>query len=281
MPLCTLHLLSLQTSTPQPLTTFLKALRTTDLTPLVISRVIRWIILPHTLSVDPLLAQNIHWDLLLVLPGTSPLPSDLKKLVAHEWTVTAGIPGRLLQDFHAKNDRMLHPKEGDVQQLTGALEKPKVNEESSQDLELSPELQNFIRGFSQSHGRGAVSMLNLLSFKPAMKPSYLKYGAAFAKDVGSKRGGNAKLVGTVVNVNGKDKVDGEKVASGNGEGLWDEIALAHYPSILHFADMLASADYQKANKEFRVPALRDTFILCTSEIAAEEVMGSKGLWSKL
>ena len=48
------------------------------------------------------------------------------------------------------------------------------------------------------------------------------------------------------------------------------MALAHYPSILHFADMLASGGYQEVNRRFRVPALRDTFILCTTEVGLEE-----------
>lgn len=104
-----------------------------------------------------------------------------------------------------------------------------------------------------------------------MKESYLQYGKAFATKVGSKRGGNAKLVGTVVDVNGKKKQE--------GDGGWDEIALAHYPSIMHFADMVGSKDYQEVNEKYRVGALRDTFILFTSEIAIEELQ--TGLWSKL
>lgn len=88
-----------------------------------------------------------------------------------------------------------------------------------------------------------------------MKDSYLKYGAAFAKTIGAKRGGNAKIVGTVVDVEGAEK-----------KKEWDEVALAHYPSLQHFADMLASEDYQEVNLKYRVPALRDTFILCTSEL---------------
>ena len=51
---------------------------------------------------------------------------------------------------------------------------------------------------------------------------------------------------------------------------WDEMALAHYPSILHFADMLASEDYQEASRRFRIPAQRDMFILCTTEVGLEE-----------
>lgn len=97
-------------------------------------------------------------------------------------------------------------------------------------------------------------MLNLLAFKPGRKEDYLKYGAEFARSIGSKRGGNAKIVGSVIHGKGDD-----------GEG-WDEVALAHYPSMSHFADMLASEDYQAVNQKYRVPSLKDTFILCTSEI---------------
>lgn len=44
------------------------------------------------------------------------------------------------------------------------------------------------------------------------------------------------------------------------------MALAHYPSLQHFACMLASADYQRANHKWRLPSLKDTCILCTSEV---------------
>jgi len=40
--------------------------------------------------------------------------------------------------------------------------------------------------------------------------------------------------------------------------------------------MLASEDYQAVNKRHRVGSLRDTFILCTSEIAVEELMSGAG-----
>lgn len=114
-------------------------------------------------------------------------------------------------------------------------------------------------------------MLNLLAFKEGKKDEYLKYGAEFARSVGSRQGGNAKIVGSVVHPK-----DGQ---ADDGDG-WDEVALAHYPSVLHFADMLASEDYQEANHKYRVGSLKDTFILCTSELAVEQ-MGQPGLWSKL
>ncbi|KAF2012512.1 hypothetical protein BU24DRAFT_253287 [Aaosphaeria arxii CBS 175.79] len=266
MPLCTLHLISLYQDTKYPIPGFLEALSRSDITPLVVSRVIRWIILPTKLSTDALLAQNTRWDLLLILSSTSPLPQSVLKLVQNQWSVTAGIPKRLLQDFESKNRQFLHPPHGSIPKLSGALEQP-LTAESAQGLELSAELRSWIQRFSTSgpEGKGAVSMLNLLSFKDGMKPSYLEYGKAFAESIGSKRGGNAKIVGTVININGKEKKE--------GDGDWDEIALAHYPSISHFADMLASEDYQKVNHQHRIPALRDTFILCTSEIGIEDLLG--------
>lgn len=81
-------------------------------------------------------------------------------------------------------------------------------------------------------------MLNLLAFKPGKEAhqSYQKYGKGFAESAGSKRGGQAKIVGKVVDDCG-----------------WDEIALAHYPSMEHFMDMLGSEDYQEINHKYRLP----------------------------
>ncbi|KAG4432931.1 hypothetical protein IFR05_011577 [Cadophora sp. M221] len=288
MPLCTIHLLSLSV----PLQVFLQALSSTSLQPLTISRVIRWIILPTTLSTSPLLAQNIHWDILLILPSPSstPLPSNLQAQIKHRWSIEAGVPRGLVEGYEGRNRRLLYPEKGDVPGLTGSLDglmdgngkggRNGTMKESSQDLELSPELLSWIEEFSRNgaeggrkEGSGAVSMLNLLAFKEGMKEEYLKYGRAFAEGAGRRRGGVAKIVGSVIK---GDK--GKGVDEGNGkekgEG-WDEIALAHYPSLWHFADMLASEDYQDANHRFRVGSLRDTCILFTSEVGIEEMRGGK------
>ncbi|OCL05941.1 hypothetical protein AOQ84DRAFT_224361, partial [Glonium stellatum] len=107
MPLCTFHLLSLTPATTIP--TFLATLHSTPLTPLTIARVIRWIILPTQTSRTPLLAHNTHWDLLLILPTTGPLPPTLQPLIQHHWTVTAGVPSQLLTSFGARNQELLHP----------------------------------------------------------------------------------------------------------------------------------------------------------------------------
>ncbi|KAF1851241.1 uncharacterized protein K460DRAFT_273633 [Cucurbitaria berberidis CBS 394.84] len=276
MPLCTLHLLELHNTAPIPLLTFLSALKSSNASPLVVSRVIRWIILPTHLSTEHLLARNTSWDILLILPTTDPLPPSVAKLVRHHWSVTAGVPSRLTQAFHSKNVKLLHPDASSVPKLVEDQSANKTTK-SAQSLELSAELNEWINEFVRSSGKegtGAVSMFNLLAFKPGMKSEYLKYGAAFAESIGSRHGGNAKIVGNVTHVNGiaKSKEEEDSVRDD-----WDEIALAHYPSIRHFREMLVSAEYQEVNKRYRVPSLWDTCILMTSEIAVEELMiGSEG-----
>ena len=256
MPGCTLHLISLSPEATIP--RFLSHLQShPDVQVLLAAKVIRWVILPTKLSVQELLHPQKPYDLFIVTHGTAAMPLAIFEETVCHWSIPAGIPSRLTTDFTAKNDKLLHPKE--KLPLTGALDKPRISQ-NSQDLSLSPELQQWVNSFSQEAGRGAVSMLNLLAFAPKMKDSYLTYGKAFAETIGAKRGGTAKLVGNVL---GK-------------QDSWDEIAVAHYPSILHFADMLASEDYQDVNQRFRVPALKDTCILCTSEIALED-MGIKSL----
>ncbi|RMD39645.1 hypothetical protein DV735_g5483, partial [Chaetothyriales sp. CBS 134920] len=286
MPLATVHLIALRPSTT--IADFVKALATNaSLKVLVISKVIRWIITPEKIDVSALLHPRKPWDLVVITlgggdqandnaAGTTSSSSSSSLLLPggplHEqyiechWSATAGIPSRLTNNFASENKALLHPS--GVPALTDALENPRLGR-SAQTLELSPSLRDWINEFAQTGGvagGGAVSMLNLLSFLPDSHASYLVYGRAFAESIGSRHGGRAKLVGTVI-------------ANGTGhrhQAGWDEFALAHYPSILHFADMLASADYQAVNLQHRVPSLRDTCILCTSEIAVEEELAKGG-----
>ena len=252
MPACILHLISLSSSIPQ--SRFLSALSSSSLKPLIVAKVIRWIITPTQLSAPALLHPKSPWHLFIVTEGPLPLPSDLKSMLADYWCITAGVPSRLVNGFAERNASILYPPTDSIPALTGSLENPRVAS-SAQGLEFTEDLHQWITSFSKSSGRGAVSMLNLLAFKPGMKGEYLKYGKAFAESIGARRGGNAKIVGNVI-----DKEQG-----------WDEIAVAHYPSILHFADMLASADYQEVNHRHRIPSLKDTYVLCTSEIALEDM----------
>ncbi|GME28033.1 hypothetical protein GTA08_BOTSDO13957 [Neofusicoccum parvum] len=267
MPLCTLHLLTLST----PLPDFLASLSTTSPQPLTTARVIRWIITPTHLSTAPLLAHA--WDILLILPTASPaLPAALIPHVSHRWTVTFGVPSRLLTAYAATNARLLHPPRAPPP-LTGALDRALAHPaRSAQRLELSGELADWMRGHGDgATGGGAVSMLNLLAFREGGKDDYVRYGRAFAEGAGGARGAVAKVVGTVV-ADGGGEGDGEK-----GGKVWDEVALAHYPSIWHFADVVASEEYQAVNRKYRLGSLKDTFILCTSELGLAEGGGREKL----
>jgi uncharacterized protein (DUF1330 family) len=246
--------------------TFLSILRKSNVAPLVQAKVVRWVILPTKLSTAPLLALNIHWDLLLVLPTGTELPREAINHIASSWSLLSGIPSRIVQDLPGKNEKLLNPPPGSVK----APEAPeKATASSSQSLELSPELGAWVSHLPQEVKKHPISMLNLLSFAPNKKEQYKQYGAAFAEKVGSRHGGDAKIVGHVVGGQAKD------------EG-WHEIALAHYPSLEHFCAMLASKDYQDVNHRYRLGSLNDTFIICTMEIDDNgELAGLKSIASKM
>ncbi len=276
MPLATIHLLAL--SSPTTIPSFLTSLKSTIPTSkiLTISKVVRWIITPQTIEAQHLLHPKKPWDLLVIVLGSDPLPSFLSNNLEDHWTTVAGVPSRLTTDFAERNANLLHPSQSDVPALTGSLNNPRVSS-TSQTLELSPELQSWVSNFkSTKAGSSPLSMLNLLAFKSGKKASYLTYGAAFAESIGIRRGGVAKLVGNIVHPSASPSA-----SSGEAVAKWDEFALASYPSILHFADMLASEDYQAVNLKYRVPALEDTLILCTSEIEIEGLVGGKSQGAKL
>ena len=235
MPLATLHLVALNPE--KSIKAYLDSLRSLpDFRPLVVSRVVRWIIKPEKLDVSALLDQQ--WDLLLIFEKPSPLTQGhlSKEWLKTHYTLSIGVPGSIVKGFQERNQQLLHPQKGDVPALGDTLSKPRMVQ-STQGLELNEELLEWSKSFES---RGAVSMLNLLAFKPGKDAhdSYLKYGKGFAESAGAKRGGTANIVGKVVDDRG-----------------YQEAALAHYPTASHFADMLASDDYQEINHRFRLPAL--------------------------
>lgn len=251
MPLATVHLVALSSNTN--ISKFLRALRSISFKPLVISHALRWIVQPEQLSADRLLTTK--WDLLIITPTSSPFPSTYltKDWVSSHWSITAGIPSSIVNGFADRNQRLLDANASEMPQP--AASQPKIAK-SAQGLEATPELLQWQNPAGTST---PVSMLNLLAFKPGAEAheSYKRYGKAFAESIGSKRGGLAKIVGKVV--------PGQRTEGEDAEG-WDEVALAHYPNFAMFMDMLASEDYQAVNHRDRLPALRDTCILCTSEV---------------
>lgn len=276
MPASSLFLISLQPSTPIP--TFIPLLLASSAPrPILIARPLRWIIYPWISDASPPEKSSLEtlastaWDLLVIFPTAVSLPAALTSShIQATYTLTAGISSKLIANFTRTNAQLLHPTSAPPP-LTGSLDKansPSSSSSSSSsslssssdDLALTPDLLSW---FTQpSTPRTPISMLNLLAFHEGKLESYKAYGKAFATEVGRRRGGVAKVVGTVLtdDEQGQDRV-------------WDEIAVAHYPSVLHFADMAASDDYQRVNKEHRIGALRGTTILCCDELDPEVKKG--------
>jgi hypothetical protein len=236
MPLTTLHLIALSPgTTPQTILATLAAEHPT-VSVILASQPRHPVIRPQKVDCSPLLTT--HWDLLLLLHNTAGLPASLQHTIRAEYSLTVGIPARLLSTYRARNAALLAAAPGAP--LTGALAHARrMQKPSAQNLELSAELLGFMDALTAEHGDRPVTMLNLLCFRPGGKAGYKKYGEAFVQ-VAGKRGGDAKLVGNVV-------------AGGKREGeWWDEVSLVHYPSITHFCDMLAGEDYQEINGKHRL-----------------------------
>ncbi|KAG9946360.1 hypothetical protein KCU85_g6574, partial [Aureobasidium melanogenum] len=253
MPLLNFHLLRLKGDI-QPQTFVAQLQKAEPSTKVIVASKPRHFVIKTTTHDADIL--NKPWDLMLLLHGSkNTLPDSVSQHIATKYTLPVGIPSKLLATYPEKNARLI--KEASSAGLTGSLDNPKMPD-SSQKLELSPELLKFMEQLMKEHD-GPVTMLNFLKFKPDGKQSYYQYGQHFI-EVAKKRGGDAKIVGNVL-----ADADGKK--SG-----WDEIAIVHYASIKHFCDMLAGADYQAINEKYRLPALEDTLLVCTTEFG---VMNTK------
>ncbi|KAF4220673.1 hypothetical protein CNMCM8980_001628 [Aspergillus fumigatiaffinis] len=270
MPGLTLHLLALAPSTTAE--SFLRQLRQSSAVKVVLASRPQHIVIPPTL-IDSNLLTTTKWDLLVLLQPSSvtqeaaleSLPPNLQPLVQQEYRLAVGIPSKLLSNYDDR-DKPLKRAASSIP-LTGSLANAR-QKSSSKNLELSPDLLAFMDTLTRTHD-GPVTMLNLLHFHhPNGKKSYYQYGQAFIP-VAGKRGGNAKLVGNVIRPASAAQVDSRGSLDRPEADWWNEISLVHYPSIRHFCDMLAGEDYQAINEKYRLSALRDTFLLCTTEFDVE------------
>ncbi|KAI0141264.1 hypothetical protein GGR57DRAFT_420049 [Xylariaceae sp. FL1272] len=258
MAICTVHIISLKTGVT--LASLLAALRDAGIKPVAQARVLRWMILPTVLSAGDLLARNIHWDAVLILPESAPsLLAFANRFIAAEWTASVGTSSKMIAGYAAKNSELLSAPGPIISRDTAEAR----TAESSGNLEVTPELMSFIDGLPEQIRSHPVSMLNLLAFNDGMHGSYVEYGKQFSERVGKRFGGQVKIVGKVVS--------GENEGTGKG---WEEVAFVHYPSIQNFASMASDEAYQDVNKRYRLGALRDTFILCVMEVGDDgELVG--------
>lgn len=206
MPLCTLHLVSLDggpTRTRSFLSSLIAALPKTENDPVLLlaGTPQRWVIVPSRDSAGISDLRSTDWHAVVLLKGEQGLPAQTRTHVKEEWTVIVGVPSRVVSGFAARNADFLRPKTDPIP-LTGSLDRPRLSE-SQQGLEATPELIEWAKGYDEERKgtRGeetrAVSMLNLLKFKAGKKGTYQEYGKAFGESIGSKRGGVAKVVGAV------------------------------------------------------------------------------------
>lgn len=260
MVVCTLHIVSLNQGVT--VASFLSKLRENNAEPVIKARVLRWMILPSVQSAGYLLGRNKQWDLLIGLGPDSVIPESAAADTDAIWTVSCGVSSSVLSGYRELNAGLLKT-------AVAPMPLPRNSSgESSQNLETSPELVSWISDLPPSLQNHPVSMLNLLAFNPGKKPQYQEYGREFSSRVGSAFGGRVKIAARVVE--GQAKEEG-----------WDEIAFVHYPTLSHFAGMLGSAEYQAVNQEFRLGALKDTFILCVVEVDDDGRVAGKETRGKL
>lgn len=252
--LSTIHLLSL--STPLPI--FLISVAALQPQPLTVAKVAAWVHPPETVSVGSLVAGK-SWDVLLVLRGGGDVPKSLKATVKASWSITAKVSSGMIENYREMNKTMLHPKPEDIPELrprvAGGNTVPTQDRTEPLAFRVSPELEAWFHSFSATNGAGPVSMFNLLSY--ADKDKYMEYLKAFGESLTPQYGGTLKIYGEVVTSSVEGKV-------------WDDVAIVQYPSITHFADMLASEEYAAIDRKHKVGALKDTGILCTMELDLED-----------
>ncbi|TKX27395.1 hypothetical protein C1H76_0232 [Elsinoe australis] len=256
MPLLDLHLLALDPSTSAR--AFVEKLHrdAPEVKVLVASTPHHWVAKPKVHDVEDL--GSPKWDLMLLTESSqngqhwlTAMDSNVKK----SYHLKVGVPRQVRAAYPELNAKLL--RDAKSVPLTGSLD-AKLNPQpsTSQKLEFDDELRSFMESFTKERGEHQpVTMLNLLCFKQDSQEQYATYGKHF-QQAGGRRGGNAKIVGTVVR-------DGK---APKHEEWWNEVAIVHYPSIQHFCDMAAGKDYQEINQKYRLPSLKDTILLCTTEL---------------
>lgn len=252
--LSTIHLLALSTT----LSSFLVSVAALKPQPLTIAKVEAWVHPPENITVDSLVVGKT-WDILLVLRGGGDIPESLKAVVNASWSITANVSSGMIDNYREMNKTMLHPKPEDIPELrpqaTGENNVPKQDQSQPLAFRVSPELDAWFRSFSTTKGAGPVSMFNVLSY--SNKEKYMGYIKAFGDSLTPHYGGTPKIFGEVVASSGEGKV-------------WDDVAIVRYPSITHFANMLASEEYAAIDRKHKVGALKDTGILCIVELDLDD-----------
>ena len=252
---CSLYLVALRSS----LKDFQSALGQAEPKPFVAANVIHWVARPEKYSVDSLLKGTPPWSIALIYTSPSALPESLTVHISRTWTIDFDAYNAFLESYTTTTTSLAaetHTRSHELDQLTnGAAGSTTTAAAGSQSLEITPELLSWM--LSSAHrpnGTKPIAMLNLHAYRDVEK--YGQYRTAFNAGPGARHGAKAKLFGQAAG------------PASDGETHWDLVALVHYPSALHFGDMLASADYQEISHKYRTGSLWDNPLLCLSEFPA-------------
>ncbi|TKY88239.1 hypothetical protein EX895_002949 [Sporisorium graminicola] len=280
MPVCALHLVELHDASSQRIEAFLGLLLDATSNPdefglVTVSQVQSPIIRPTL--VDHTILNDTRWTLLVVASGAQAhvLPSSLTSSIKTHYSLVSGIPSKIVSNYDSISEKLRSTSSPLLEiQLDekGDVVPPRHKTSSSltradgQDLSLSPALLGLAKHLNHTvKHHGPVSMLNLLHFHThaGAVESYHEYGRRFAS-VAGRRGGNAKLVGIVISPLNPPHTDSR--GKRNKHEWWNECTLVHYPSINHFIDMSVDDEYQFINQEYRLKAIKDTALICTTEV---------------
>ncbi|KAH8693808.1 hypothetical protein BGW36DRAFT_429840 [Talaromyces proteolyticus] len=242
---CEIILLSLTS-----VSSFSDILAKSDVKPLTTAKVARWIIPPTVLSVDAL--TQTEWDLVLCSPLPVSIPDECRPFIQRSWSATFAAPAELVSSYTSIFTSLasnIPARTKHMDQVTGSDEGTSLSTES---MHVPIELRNWMTTFSDTNNHPPVIMLNLMAFKDVQK--YGGYREALSRGVGKRHGLKPLLFGQVT-----------KCSSITLEGgpEWDLVGLIYYPSVLHFADMLADEEYQEIRRKYRLG-------LAVAEILASE-----------
>jgi uncharacterized protein (DUF1330 family) len=251
---CIIYLLSLKTPL-QDFTTILAALPKNQ-QPFLTTKAVHWVFPPTTLSVNDLTTP--HWDVAIFFKAPFQLPPSLSNHAKASWSISFAAPSALLESLPTTQSELsasIPHRSNELDLLSDSDLQGSDAVSSVDSAEITPALKGWIQNFSLQENNPQVIMFNLLTFKDAEK--YGKYRDAFVAGVGSRHGARPLLFGEVVSPKGQ---------SNGGKSPWEMAAFIYYPSLLHFADMLASPDYREVSHKYRQGSLVDNPILCLFKI---------------
>lgn len=273
--------------------------------PLYIGQCQHWIHAPSNLSVAALTGSGPEltaWTYLLIHKDASSsihaLPPGLAAHIDNHWSITASLPDEMLATYTAAQTKRSTTSSNPPSLPTGwsASDPSALAAASSpEDLEISLSTTSFPLGSNTTatqpltikdyilHDLGAkyegpVSMLNLLSTHPSLRPQIHAYMSHFSTSLGPKYGAEAQVLGLDVTdwssresegeLTIQQAMDSEKgYGTVEGEAVgWEDVGLVWYPSIWHFGALLADPAYAEADGEFKQGVLRDGPILCCTEV---------------